>query len=86
MEELKLEEIKNNILKNAKDKNIISDHTSIDVRTKVANATDAAGKKITNYEVAVSYTVDEAFSSRMISLLVSSSVRIQRLHRLCWLW
>ena len=64
MEELKLEEIKNNILKNAKDKNIISDHTSIDVRTKVANATDAAGKKITNYEVAVSYTVDEAFSSK----------------------
>lgn len=64
MEELKLEEIKNNILKNAKDKNIISDHTSIDVRTKVANATDAAGKKVTNYEVAVSYTVDEAFSSK----------------------
>ncbi len=64
MEELKLEEIRNNILKSAKDKKIISDHTNIDVRTKVVNGTDAAGKKVANYEVAVSYTVDEAFSSK----------------------
>lgn len=64
MEELKLEEIRNGILKTAKEKNVISDHTNIDVRTKVVNSTDALGKKVANYEVAVSYTVDEAFSSK----------------------
>lgn len=64
MEELKLEEIKNNILKEAQDKNIISDHTKIDVHTKVVNSTDASGKNIFNYEVAVSYSVDEEFSAK----------------------
>lgn len=64
MEELKLEEIKNNIMKNAKAKNVISDHTNIDVRTKVVNSSDAQGKKVTNYEVSVSYTVDQAYSAK----------------------
>lgn len=64
MEELKLEEIRNNIMKTAKEKNVISDHTNIDVRTKVVNSTDAQGKKVANYEVAVSYTVDQAYSAK----------------------
>lgn len=64
MEELKLEEIKNKILKNAQEENIISDHTKIDVHTKVVNSADASGKNIFNYEVAVSYTVDEEFSAK----------------------
>ena len=64
MEELKLEEIKNKILKNAQEENIISDHTQIDVHTKVVNSSDASGKNIFNYEVAVSYTVDEEFSAK----------------------
>lgn len=64
MEELKLEEIKNKIMKNAQEQNIISDHTKIDVHTKVANATDASGKNIFNYDVDVSYTVDEEFSAK----------------------
>lgn len=64
MEEMKLEEIRNNIMKTAKAKNVISDHTNIDVRTKVQNSTDAQGKKVTNYEVAVSYTVDQAYSAK----------------------
>ena len=64
MEELKLEEIKNKILKNAQEENIISDHTKIDVHTKVVNSSDASGKSIFNYEVAVSYTVDEEYSAK----------------------
>ena len=64
MEELKLEEIKNKILKNAQEENIISDHTQIDVHTKVVNSSDASGKNIFNYEVAVSYTVDEEYSAK----------------------
>lgn len=64
MEELKLEEIKNKILKNAQEKNVISDHTKIDVHTKVVNSADASGNNIFNYEVAVSYSVDEEFSAK----------------------
>lgn len=64
MEELKLEEIKNKILKNAQEQNVISDHTKIDVHTKVANGTDASGKSIFNYDVDVSYTVDEEYSAK----------------------
>ena len=51
-------------MKEAQDKNIISDHTKIDVHTKVVNSTDASGKNIFNYEVAVSYSVDEEFSAK----------------------
>lgn len=64
MEELKLEEIKNKILKNAQEQNVISDHTKIDVHTKVANGVDASGKNIFNYDVDVSYTVDEEYSAK----------------------
>ena len=63
MEHLLLEEIKNNIMEEAQDQNIISDHTKIDARTKVINTTDASGKSIYNYDVEVSYTVDEEYSA-----------------------
>ena len=63
MEQLLLEEIKNNIMQEAQDQNFISDHTKIDVRTKVINTTDATGKSIYNYDVEVSYTVDEEYSA-----------------------
>lgn len=63
MEQLVLEEIKNNIMQEAQDQNFISDHTKIDVRTKVINTTDASGKSIYNYDVEVSYTVDEEYSA-----------------------
>lgn len=63
MEQLLLEEIKNNIMQEAQDQNFISDHTKIDVRTKVINTTDASGKNIYNYDVEVSYTVDEEYSA-----------------------
>lgn len=63
MEQLLLEEIKNNIMQEAQDQNFISDHTKIDVHTKVINTTDASGKNIYNYDVEVSYTVDEEYSA-----------------------
>lgn len=64
MEELQLAEIRNTILEEARQQNVISEHTHIDVKTKVSNAFDANGKKITNYEVGVSYTVDEGYSAK----------------------
>lgn len=63
MEEMKLEEIRNNIMSAARDKNIISSHTHIDVSTKVVSDHDAMGKRISNYEVDVSYSVDENYSA-----------------------
>lgn len=64
MEELKLTEIRNGVLNAAKSSKRISNHTNIDVRTRVLGSTDASGKKISNYQVAVSYTVDKAFSAK----------------------
>ena len=64
MEEMKLEEIRNNIMTAARDKNIISDHTNIDVSTKIVTDYDADGKRIMNYEVGVSYTVDQEYSAK----------------------
>lgn len=64
MEELKLEELRNEVMKTAMEDNVITDHTKIDVKTKVVPTTDASGKNIFNYEVNVGYTVDEEFSAR----------------------
>ena len=64
MEEIKLQEIRNDILAAAKNENVISDHTSIDVKTQILKENDATGKRITNYEIGVSYTVDAEYSSR----------------------
>lgn len=64
MEELKLTEIRNGVLNAAKNSKKISNHTKIDVRTRVLSSTDATGKRISNYQVAVSYTVDRAFSAK----------------------
>lgn len=63
MEEMKLQEIKEQIVTQAKHDNIISDHTHIAVDSQVVPAYDAAGKKILNYLVTVSYTVDPEFST-----------------------
>lgn len=64
MEEMKLEEVRNQVMEAAKEDNVITDHTKIDVKTKVVPATDAAGNNILNYEVDVAYTVDQEFSAR----------------------
>ena len=64
MEENRLEEIRNDIMEAAKNQNVITDHTHIDVKTRVLKETDATGRRVTNYEIGVSYTVDADFSSR----------------------
>lgn len=64
MEELKLQGIRDNILQQARKKNVISNHTNIDVNTRVKSNVDANGKKQTDFEVQVSYTVDQAYSAK----------------------
>lgn len=63
MEEMKLQQLKEQIVAQAKHDNIISDHTHITVDSQVVPAYDAAGKKILNYLVTVTYTVDPEFSA-----------------------
>ena len=63
MEEVKLQEIREEVVAAAKEENLISEHTHIDVKTKVDASTDADGKKIMNYTVAFNYDVEREFSS-----------------------
>lgn len=64
MEEIKLQEIKDNIVNTAKQQNLISDHTRITVNADMASDTDANGKKIINYDISFSYEVEEGFSAQ----------------------
>lgn len=62
MEEVTLQEIRQEVVEEAQEKNLISDHTHIGVKTKVAASTDADGNKIMNYNIDFNYVVDSAFS------------------------
>lgn len=62
MEMMKLEGIKDDIVNLAKQENKISDHTHISVNAKVVPDVDASGKKIMNYQVSFTYTVEPQFS------------------------
>lgn len=62
MEMMKLEGIKDDIVNLAKQENQISDHTHISVNAKVVPDVDASGKKIMNYQVSFTYTVEPQFS------------------------
>ncbi|MDE7180230.1 MAG: WD40 repeat domain-containing protein [Muribaculaceae bacterium] len=62
MEELKLQELRQKVVEEAKKMNVISDHTQIAVDSKVVPEYDANGNKILNYAVSVTYTVDPEFS------------------------
>lgn len=62
MEEVKLNSIKRNIVAMAKQNNIISDHTDIQVNTAVVSDVDAMGNKIANYKVGFKYQVEAEFS------------------------
>ncbi len=63
MEEMKLQELKEQIVDAAKHNNVISDHTNITVDSQVVPAYDASGRKILNYIVSVTYSVDPEFSA-----------------------
>ncbi|MDE5808015.1 MAG: WD40 repeat domain-containing protein [Muribaculaceae bacterium] len=64
MEELKLQELREKVMDEAKKMNVISDHTQIAVDSKVVPEYDANGNKILNYQVSVTYTVDPEFSAQ----------------------
>lgn len=63
MEEVKLQEIRQNVVEEAKHSNVISDHTNITVDSKVVPAYNANGDKILNYVVKFTYNVDPEFSA-----------------------
>lgn len=63
MEELKLQELREKVIEEAKNMNVISDHTQIAVDSKVIPEYDASGNKILNYLVSVTYTVDPEYSA-----------------------
>ncbi len=64
MEEIRLEELKEQVMNEAKRDNIISDHTQISVNSEVIPEYDANGNKILNYNVNFTYQVDPEFSAQ----------------------
>lgn len=63
MEELRLQEIREKVVAEARHDNVISDHTNITVDSRVAPDYDADGNKILNYIVNITYQVDPEFSA-----------------------
>lgn len=63
LEEMKLEELRNKVLDEARHDNIISEHTSIAVDSRVVPDYDANGKRILNYVVSFTYQVEPEFSA-----------------------
>ncbi len=64
MEEVKLTGIRNSVVRQAMQDNLISDHTNIDVSTNILTDVDADGKSITNYMVNFKYTVEDGYSAK----------------------
>lgn len=64
MDEIKLQEIKENIMNMAKQQKTISDHTKISVDAGIASEVDASGKKIMNYNINFSYEVEQGYSAQ----------------------
>lgn len=62
MEEMRLQELKQKVVDEAKMQNVISDHTNITVDSRVVSDFDANGEKILNYVVKFSYQVEPDFS------------------------
>ena len=63
MEVMKLQELREKVVEEAKNDNIISNHTNIAVDSKVVPAYNANGDEILNYEVNFTYQVDPDFSA-----------------------
>lgn len=63
-DQMKLEEIKEEVIAEAKDESLISDHTNIQVNANVEAATDADGRSILNYHVKYVYDVDMDYSAK----------------------
>ena len=63
MEELRLQELREKIMAEAKQSNVISDHTKITVDSRVVPDYDANGDRILNYLVNFTYEVEPEFSA-----------------------
>lgn len=64
MEEIKLQELRERVVAEAKKANVISDHTNITVDSRVEPSYDANGKKILNYIISFTYEVEPDFSAQ----------------------
>ncbi len=64
MDEMKLNEIKENVMAMAVKEEKISNHTHIDVSANVVPTVDANGNSILNYEIGYAYDVEEEFSAK----------------------
>lgn len=63
MEEIRLEEIRKEVVEQAQSHNVISEHTNIAVNSRVYPDYNANGDRITNYEVGFTYEVEPEFSA-----------------------
>lgn len=64
LEEIKLQDIKENIVSTAKQQDIVSDHTHFNVDSKIVTDYNKDGEKIMNYKIDFSYEVDPGFSAQ----------------------
>lgn len=64
MEEMKLKDIRKQVVESAKKDNKITDRTHINVNTEVLSDVDASGKSIMNYKVAYGYEVEKEYVSK----------------------
>jgi hypothetical protein len=63
MEELRLQELREKVVTEAKESNVISDHTNIAVNSRVVPDYNADGERILNYRVNFTYEVEPGFSA-----------------------
>lgn len=64
MEEMKLKDIRKQVVESAKKDNKITDRTHINVNTEVLSDVDASGRNIMNYKVAYGYEVEKEYISK----------------------
>lgn len=64
LEEIKLQDIKDNIISLAKQQEKVSDHTHFNVNSRIVTDTDNKGEKIMNYQIDFSYEVDPGYSAQ----------------------
>lgn len=63
METLRLEELRQRVIEEAKMQNVISDHTHISVASRIVPDVNADGEKILNYQINFAYQVEAEFSA-----------------------
>lgn len=62
MEEIRLQDIRRQVIEEAQNRNVITNHTNITVDSQILPDYDANGKKILNYVVKFSYDVEPEFT------------------------